>query len=624
MLFQKTQTPEFKPDLSRQSDIRQALNRTKETPGASVLVVGYAANGREQGGKSLDVIHEALRKNTLSAGSTVVLHVSGHEKNMGQLKALEKLQLELQKKDINVLIAEAPKSLNDALHNDRLSVFKRKTSKIAGLEDASFLKALKKEELPSTEEDELGALTTSLQQLESAPLLSTKDLMNSLKKIMGADAMAEKVRILTDSNHSLQDAAREAGVPAEHTINQQENDMKFRLKSHEKGDAAGLAETFRRNERNILGKMETALDAIGAKPVTSRAKVRDKAVAYFLKNSPNAAGPQIDRRTQGVLCHDSVRYEKAKVKNIVYISEHFNQELIASHIKAQLAKKPAPQAYKETMFLFCGPKATPGVNSMSLAQVADGDGITNKGAPSNDIHAYLRSKGGSRAGMMRVAPNTRVTTEAEFLKSLDGYIERGFSNADRKYGADSTTKKLNSRIRRSNAISAAHNSLFAKTEEKKEETVNHIDVKSRNSAAKRANERFSAMAHQLLAYVKKNLTNGDRLKDAYIELKDKKKRGEVISISLKDLSRDLASKEKWKITIGVNPGDDVLESDIHLLNKTKALLLALANDKSPKEELEADGKAFARADRSRRPTTQTFMALRELENEISQADASND
>ncbi|UTY59679.1 hypothetical protein [Massilia sp. erpn] len=605
-----------------EAGITQALDRTMKTQDASVLVVGYAAHGREQAGQSLDVIHEALKKDSLKAGSTVVLHVSGLEGQRVQSEALEKLQVELQKKDISVVVARAPRTLQDVLQNETPSTFKNKAKKIESLEQAGFLQAFDREQMPLSKAAETGARTTSLQALQNSPILDAKNLMVSLQGIIGEKGMAEKVKVLTDSNDALQNAAHQAGVPAGRRIKQEKNDTLFNIKASEKGKNSRLAGIFREKEKAILGKMENALEKIGAKPKDSREKIRNRTVNYLLKNAPNAAGEPINGKTQGVLCHESVRYNyqnKSNIKNIVYISDEHNQELIAEHIKAQMEKEPPLQSYKDTMFVFCGPDAVPGVDAMSLAQVADADGIFSQGAPEERAHDYQLGNTGSRARAMAVippGPDVPTITPEEFLKNLDASVETWLNKANTKYENGNTMEALNSRIDRSNSVSAAHNSLFSDSDKKDTgiKPAVHIDLE-RDSSIRRANERLRKIMQEIMDRLRDTSSGNDALENEAIELSIGRN-GDSMLIPFDELPEHFSTKEKLMKTL-TNDGENKLirenkveEKDLPLLADMKDFLTTLASEARNKEALKADRDAFNEPQAEL--TTRTFTALRDL------------
>lgn len=605
------------PELAANPRIGEALKRTMATSDASVLVVGYAAYGREQAGTSLDLIHEALTKETLKAGSTVVLHVSGHEQSPEQLKALERLQVELQKKDIAVVVAAAPKSLKDALFHDHLSVERKK---ISSLEEAGLLERADQNGTSLSPAAEVDALTASLQRLQKLHTLKADDLMKSLARIVGTDGMKNKVMVLTDSNHDLQEAAKVYDVPAEHRLNQQKNDVGFDIRSREKGKQAGLSGTFRQNEKALLGKMKDGLAELKANS-TNRAEVRNQTVNYLLANARNAAGTKIDNKTQGVLCHSSVRYNYPKtpnIKNIVYIADEAHQDIIAEHVKRQLEKEPPPPDYKETMFVFCGPDAVPGVDAMALAQIADADGIFSKGAQEERNHSYLCGLAGSQAKAVAVMPlkeGEKGVSAEEFLRNFDASVKHWRDGAEAKYANGNTLKQLNARIERSNSISAGHDFLFsnATKKEKDSKPIGYIDI-DRNQTTQLANKKFRKMMEQILVHVKTRSDEASKEDSIEWQLGSG---SQPVMFSLRELADSLDKEDGLmrpltESAAGERSGeDDVSEKDILFFNELKEYLRIVVDDQSLQEDLDADRAALT--DLATEPKTPTYLALRELE-----------
>ncbi|KAB8065249.1 hypothetical protein [Janthinobacterium violaceinigrum] len=626
--YQQSQPqPELKLPPPRNPDIRPMLKQSADTPGASIMVVGYAAHGREQAGKSLEVVHAAMRKNTLKAGSTVILHVSGQADTAQHLKALAGLQLELQKSDINVVIAEAPKSYADAVRQGGLSGLgaRWKRPEIDSLEQASLHQGMALGRAVFSDEEEIGALTTSRQGLEKLHSLDAGDLMNSLKDIVGAQAMKEKVRVLTDSNHALQHAASRVGVPKNHRLDQQQNDVMFKMKS--KGPAGGPAASFRKYEAAVLEKMEAALGTIKAKSITSRADVRDKAVDYFLRNARNAAGPKIEGKTQGILCHDSVwdRDKGVKVKNIVYVSVQSNQDLIAAHIKKQMSKgEDTPPYYKETMFVFCGPEAVPGVDAVSLAQAADADGIADAGDVSNDSAAYLSEKGGSRAQLIKLEAdggNVPTITPEKFEEQLEEYIKFQFEKSVEKYESGNTTKDLHFRMGRTDTIVAAHDSLFPNSSKGSEKTGSVMyDQREKDYLAWKANRKFLEMMSRILKQFKEAEMQDGEIQDQPIEIKMSGKK-EGTSLILKEWAKLTSSQEDTlKFLVGETEyGKNNGEKDkIQFLRMAHEFLhIAAKNDGVPADL--KDDKAALKERNYKDFKTKKFIALRELEETIFEA-----
>ena len=195
------------------------LQQSAKGRDTSIMVVGYSG----QAGESLDAIHKAVNKNHLAAGSTVVLHVSGQEQTMNvqdreaHLYALASMQMDLQEKGINVIIAGTSVSEDDLFSqaNTPQNGLTPRRPQITSLAQASSYPALIGTPKPLSQEDQKTPFEIALKALKERPLLDGNQLMTSLHDFIGPEGMQNRVKVLASNNSSLTTIAGRMGIPKE-------------------------------------------------------------------------------------------------------------------------------------------------------------------------------------------------------------------------------------------------------------------------------------------------------------------------------------------------------------------------------------------------------------------------
>ena len=495
--------------------IKHAVMQSLNTKGALVLAVGYSPTGGGHTARLLNVVHEAVRQGTLPAGSTVILHVPEQWEGQPRPAALRQLADKLKHNGINVVVAEADKSVYGFLDK-----------KTGGSDDASILDKLahysQRGPDTTTQLTDCRAYRGS-DDLQALPSISAKDLMQSLHDLAG-DAMPDKVRVLTDMDPYLQKAAQQQAVPGAHRLDQQNHAILFSPAAeanHAPKNAllakvlGGTAEKISHiglGDKNTLLELQELAGKLGLTEHTTRSEARQQVSAYLLQhgllNPPLGSG-----KFEGVLARPSLT-QAAQVQNIVYVYAHNNTNRIAQHVKAQIAQgKPE---YQNSLFLFCGPKAVSGANAMHLAYLGDGDGMTTAGAGTNGEFAWLHNAGEARGDLMvlpiaghneqeanakfldlapRTGPHVTVRTQVAGLENaVDHYVQAGLAKADAKYDTTALAPLLQAVSEQAGYVQQAHDLLFVPGKDAAAEKISaqlgQTELSLRQDPVLKANRQF--------------------------------------------------------------------------------------------------------------------------------------
>jgi hypothetical protein len=327
-------------------------------------------------------------------------------------------------------------------------------------------------------------------QYDNLPSIDAKDFMHSLRAAVGQEGMGEKVRVLTDLDQDLHEAARQAGVPDHHRLDQRTDaDIQQRFHSgqpapNHANDALTARLMGRRAiiiqieeyETSLLDRMKEAFQSVGAKAGMLKQEVFQRTAKYLLEHAENAERP-IDGQFQGILRHPSIQHER-DVRNIIHIAAGNQQGPIVLHIKSQIGKNN--KAYQNTLFVFCGPHAVRGADARSLAYAADADRIAAASERGKDDLNYMRQYGGSRAALMTVQPRVNgvpvvnvdgwsqhpgnrppaAVRSMSLEENVDHFVATRAAAADLKNGGNSPMQELESRVKYVKIAGSAHDFLF--------------------------------------------------------------------------------------------------------------------------------------------------------------------
>jgi hypothetical protein len=402
--------------------IQTALMKTAQTPEASFLAVGYSPTGGGHTGRTLNIVHRALDDKLLKPGSTVIFHAPTPWDGRPRSPDLDKLAHRLTREGVIVVIAEADKSVQGYLQPHGAS------------DDARILTRLAAE-MPNRPPSGARSITDAhvFRQegdFQSLPSISAKDLMGSIKQIVGEEAMGSKFRVLTDMDPALQKAAAENGVPAHARVDQQNHAVlldRVEVDANFKPENAFLAKVLSGHgsrvshiglgDKNTLTSMHKLVLDLGLTESSSKAQARDAVSRHlldFAEKIPLEPAQGAQPNFSGIMHREPI--SSASVKNIVYVYAHNHTPAIGRHIREQL--KSGHEDYKDTLFVFCGKGAvTSGANALHLAYAADADGITTAGAGTNGEFAFLHKNGGAKGGLMvlPIARHNEQQANAEYL-----------------------------------------------------------------------------------------------------------------------------------------------------------------------------------------------------------------
>jgi hypothetical protein len=633
---------------SSPNSIAEALQRTVNTKDAVVLMVGYSPTGGGHTGRTLNIIDLALKDNDLKPGSTVVFHIPSIWNNKGRPEQLDKLAGNLQSQDIQVVMAEADKSVHGYLKPDGTS------------DDAAILERFAT--LPLRDDADLTSIADAKMwsqkgDFKKLPSLSANHLMDSVEEIIGSTAMKTKVKILTDMDPALQKAGQIYGVPGDNRVDQQNHAILLDLdpknrkvqKSNLAPEMALLTKVLSGSDervshiglgdKNTLSGMVSAAAMIGVTPADSKAQARDKVADFFL-NKANKTDLTRTEQVQGIMVHSSIE-SSADVKNIVYVYAHGNQNDVAKKIDSEISKTEeasnaamrelaqkieielekgdeAASAYKDTLFVFCGadtfPKKEDGsgmANAMHLAYLGEADGITTSGAGTHGEFSYLHKSCGSQSQLLALpihghneqeanaayleenaatADFVTVRTDDPLDAVVNTFVMRARGDADDKYNSGTMATMLAGVSSPESYVKQAKDLLYGAEYTPTEEHIERTERTMRDKPELDAGRRFMKMAYQAMIQIETHLdaasTQPSRKLDLPITIKLTQKGTEQTWPDIKTFAKMMTKNQTLKDALMSNVG--LTAKNLILKGQTQNLFANIASGSlAPKEVKEA-------------------------------------
>ncbi|AYN27492.1 hypothetical protein D8682_11195 [Buttiauxella sp. 3AFRM03] len=392
--------------------ITATVKKYISNPSAKLIIVSYSPTGGGHTARLLNIISMALEKKSIPEDSIVMFHVPCPWEGTPRSPLVANLAKTLINRQINVWIAESDKSIYGYLNKET-----------GGSDDASILQHItrfpQRNVTPqSARKDDSQKTITELTQCVSfqtdedcknLPIISAKNLMNSMAATFGREIMAERCYVLTDMDPYLQKAAQAAGVPGKRCLDQQNhaillnlNDSqlnilpKYALLSKVLGGYGEQISHIDLGGRNTLVSISNITERLGILSGTpkyiARLKIADLLLSHALpaeKIKEKLA--DANRPFSGVMAGSLVQHG-GDAQNIVYVYAHKKTNIVARCVNERMcANDPL---FQSIIFLFCGPGAAGDFNAMHLAYIADADGITTAGAGTIGEFAYLRKQAG--------------------------------------------------------------------------------------------------------------------------------------------------------------------------------------------------------------------------------------
>ncbi|NVE00144.1 hypothetical protein HUX62_19185 [Massilia sp. BJB1822] len=626
----------------------------------NILVVGYSPTGGGHTGRSLNIVHKALKENKLDKNSTVILHAPS--KWMGKKdrpQDLAKLTVALQEKGVNVILAEATKSVQGYIRPDGSSddpeilkglskAAQRTGERITDLDHAECYRPAT-DAAPMLDSECRTALVERAQkELDILVSMDAKELMDSLQSHIG-DKIKD-VKVLTDMDPALQKAARQAGVLDDNRVDQQNHAILLsKTESNCVGSKALLAKVLSGNrekvahiglgDKNSLQRLTKVFEDLDIQPGSKKSDIKEKVSQYIVKNAYNfkvpetplepaevarieALNPQkdlpqeertlriIEDQVRGALFHENIKNNPENAKNIVYVYAHGNQNKIAEYINARMKDDPVKDHYKETLFVFCGKdavlakddagKMATGIDAMSMAYIADGDGITTMGAGTNGEYAFMHDKGGSDSRLLalpiqghdeqkanannlekRFSDYVKLRKDAahesdavpqdkekNLTQDLDDFIKKSHLEALQKKYDVNAVEGLTEIIKESGYVEEAYEMLFSDDigRNKGDEEFRKAEIELYNSPLMRANRKFVKMMFQAFDQMEKKMEAGGIDENTELSIKITSKESATI-VSIKELREKMSTMEGMLEIINKN---NIEGSTGNIKNKTES------------------------------------------------------
>jgi hypothetical protein len=591
----------FKPG-SDAAPIMSALNRTRDTEGASFLAVGYSPTGGGHTGRTLDIVQHALDEGSLKRDSTVILYAPIPWNNNPRSPKLDALAANLTQRGITVVMAEADKSVMGFLKQgqaDDAKILHRMATlpqRQAGPDAASTIADCK----VFRREGDFQAL----------PGISAKDLMRSIGDAVGAEAMKSKFRVLTDSEPALQKAAAESGVPANSRVDQQNHAVVFDLDDvqatlHNPAHAfmskvlSGQGERVSHialGAKNTLGAMKDLPGQLGLDASSTKQEVLHAVSAQLLdKSDPVTLVP--GARPVGTMKGTAIK-NADDVKNLVYVYAHDDTEAIAKRVKDGIdTQRPG---YADTMFIFCGnPAKFGGLNPMHMAYLADGDGVTTAGAGTNGEFAYLHKAGGAQSGLLVLpikghneqgANANQLATKEDATKAfvtnhppsdtaglhgaVDAFVEKESLRAGSKFASGTLAPMLSAVASDDSYTKQAHDLLFKAdaVPDQLGQRIAGLEQQLTGSDLMKANRKFVKVIFQALEQHVAHLDAGDATTPE-LSITLKKKDGEAARFAdLHALAATLNDDAALGKLLAFPAGKPMDDATVVLLGKTRELV----------------------------------------------------
>lgn len=544
-----------------------------------MLFVGLSPTGGGHTDRTINIIKQAAGNETLNQlpklgeGSTVVMHVAELWSNKTR-SGIENLAKFLAEKKINLVAVEDDKSvvgyLQEGGQSDDVQIVDRLSTQ-ARRNEASWKYASKRRGEGTDKLLDAVMLTGNGDarinegdgRIDKLPVMSAKTMFESLSKILGAgEDWRKHVMVLTDMAPHLQKAAKEADIPENNRLDQQNHGLLLDEKLFGSGlenmtideitaryegmspkdrkDFAyfakvigGLGEKVSHIDlggKNTLGEAHELAKTLGITNDTSKEEARKIVVGKLI-----AHGNAVDLGKdvpEGVIYPENADAEN--INNIVCVYAHAKTKGIAEHIKNKINEEP----YNNTVFVFCGSGAVTNgekYDALKLGYIAGADMMTTCGAGTNGEFAYLSRAANSDARLLAlpIKGHNEQETNANKMESIlnkdgenksvyvsfevgdalhpeiDSYIENCNDNIREKYGSGkkmgafmSTTKSEDTYVQQ------AVDEMFDRSETAPttmSDKLRHIEQIMRDDPLLEANRHFLKLAFQTLEDVEKHI-----------------------------------------------------------------------------------------------------------------------
>lgn len=609
-------------------DVKTALKQAARGRDTTILVAGYSPTGGGHTARMLDVIEMAAERGTLAQGSTVVLHVPQKwEKNgnpVNRPDELENLASTLNRRGINVVVAEADKSVIGYLREDGSSDDPRILDRLADMPnrpDAATATVLDAGLYTGPE-------SINWQDLQHVSI-SAKDLMTTIRETItpeepdAADGgrphrrprlnhpIEYKVKVLTDMDPALQKAARQVGVHDDNRLDQQNHGIMISTDPRHAGDnllpekaflakvLSGMGERVSHiglGDKNPFKDLHEIATAHGLTPDTTKEDALRMMSQHLMDHGNPIGDPGGRAQVQGILSHRDL-LNANDVRNIVYVYAHNNTNQIASHIVSQLdPERGNNPAYRNTLFVFCGKDALQQGNAMRIATLADADAITTAGAGTVGEFAFLAKHAEAKAEIMLLpirghneqeenarvierdgrVPSTVIWNTENLGVNLDGFIQRRNQAAPAKYGNERegpySVEPLLLALQRETYVQQAHELLFPTRRAERRtpaEIVGDSYAQSekamRDNPVQKLNRKFVKMSLQVLNQIDAALENRRPVPER-VHFKLNKKDPAVTSCSLAEFKDLLHNNVSLTTTLrsGLREEDNLRFGQIEL------------------------------------------------------------
>lgn len=624
------------PEGPKAEVIANALKTAASTEGAKIMVVGYSPTGGGHTARTLNIVQHAINSGELGEGSTVVFSVPEKWGTRPRVPPqMINLAEGMRQRGINVLVVGADKSVKGFLKASGAS------------DDAEIIRNIADQ--PRRRPVALGHIQEAEvydgnnEVFETEHTISGRDLFESMTSVIGKDAAKDKVFVLTDMDPDLQKGAMQAGIPGEHRVDQQNHAILLdqsgldanlspvnSILTKVLGGTGEIVSNIGLGDKTnpIADAMKTA-DALGITGEESKAQARDTVVHALLQRGRRAAPSEVLRShtgsgavkaEEGILFHKDVQGPE-DIRNVIYVyahgfqtavGNHIQEQLnregagiqtgVASHIQERLEADDASEAYKNTMFVLCGPKAVTGMNAMHMGYVCDADAITTCGAGTNGEYAYLGKQAGAEASLMAlpIKGHNEQETNADFLaaddvigprvtvvkdygdsrkSALDDFVKGCYHKAAQKYADGKDMESILQGIANPNTyVTQAHNLLFGKAKpDPQTERIMEIEQGMRNNAELKVARKGVKVMTQVMTQAKHALTMANHTGRIELRLTQKGKLHEFKN--LEDLyNKVFASESTFRHFVQ----NDEVDNPLHRLGSvTKRRLSSKGKEPEP-------------------------------------------
>lgn len=491
------------PEGTGAERVANALKMSAETEGAKILMVGYSPTGGGHTARTLNIVRAAIESGQLAEGSTVVFSVP---EKWGTRPKVPPQMLDLARnmrdRGINVVAVGADKSVKGFLKPSGASDDPEIIGNIANQP--------KRAPVRMGHIQEGAAYDGNDDVFHRDQTISGRDLVESMAKVLGKDAMDNKVFLLSDMDPDLQKGGKQGGIPDEHRLEQSNHPIMLDLSSVEAnlvphkailskvlgGFGERVSYIGLGNKTNPIHDALKTADKLAITGETTKAEARTDVVRELLAKGRRAAPAEVLRShegegavkpDEGILFHKDIQ-KPEDVRNLIYVYAHGFQTAIGHHIQEQLNSDNPPEAYRNTMFVLCGPNAVKGSNAMHLGYVCDADAITTCGAGTNGEYAYLSKQAGAEASLMAlpIKGHNEQETNADFLKAdpaigprvtvvkdygdtrksaIDDFVKDCYEKSAEKYADGKDMESIIKGIENENTyVKQAHDLLFGLAE----------------------------------------------------------------------------------------------------------------------------------------------------------------